>query len=81
MIYVEITIRVYKLRMLTLAEIVADSSNIWWKGIAVNIILAGAMTLKLSATTAQSMTFMNYTIGVGLYSFFAASFNTQRKTY
>ena len=53
MIYIEIAIRVYKLRLLTLAEIIAaDSSNLWWKGIAVNIILAGAMTLKLSATTA-----------------------------
>ena len=79
MIYIEIATRVYKLRLMSFPEIIADS-NLWWKGIAVNAILAALLTLRL-ASAAQSLTFLNYALGVGLYSFFAANFNTKENSY
>ena len=48
-----------------------------WKSIVVNVTLAIALTLKLAAY-AQSMTFLDYFWGVGLYSFFAANLNTPK---
>ena len=52
----------------------------FWKSIVINIILAALLTLKMAAFT-PSITTLDYFLGVGLYAFFSANFNTEDQAW
>ena len=52
----------------------------FWKSIVINIILAAILTLKMAAFT-PSITTLDYFLGIGLYTFFSANFNTEDQAW
>lgn len=60
-------------------EIHFDSENFYWKEIIVNVFLAVILTLKMAGAV-ESVTFLNFYEGVGMYSFFAANLNTVKNS-
>ena len=52
----------------------------FWKSIVINILLAAILTLKMAAFT-PSITTLDYFLGIGLFAFFCANFNTENQAY
>ena len=60
-------------------EILYDSEHFYWKEIIINVVLALILTLKM-AGIAPSLTFLNYFVGVGVFTLFAANLNTDKNS-
>ena len=52
----------------------------FWKKIIINLLLAAILTLKMAAFT-PSFTTLDYFLGIGLFAFFCANFNTEDKAW
>jgi len=78
-LYIRVFSLILGLSHLTIADIMTQSL-VLWKSIAVNILLAAILTLKMAAFT-PSITTLDYFVGIALYSFFCANFNTEDKAW
>ena len=76
-LYIRVFSLILGLTQLTISDIMTQNLLLW-KSIAVNIFLAATLTLKMAAFT-PSITTLDYFLGIGLYSFFSANFNTEDK--
>lgn len=74
-LYIRVFTLILGLRQLTISDIMMEGFSLW-RSITINIVLAGIMTLKMAAF-APSLTFLEYFLGIGLYSLFSANFNTE----
>ena len=74
-LYIRVFSLILGLSQLTIADMMTQDM-FFWKSIVINILLAAILTLKMAAFT-PSLTTLDYFIGIGLFAFFCANFNTE----
>lgn len=78
-LYIRVFSLILGLSQLTIADIMTKNME-FWKSIVINIILAAMLTLKMAAFT-PSITTLDYFLGIGLFAFFSANFNTEDQAW
>ena len=78
-LYIRVFSLILGLSNLNIAELMTQNME-FWKSIVINIVLAAILTLKMAAFT-PSITTLDYFLGIGLYAFFSANFNTEDQAW